>query len=505
MTEITYHKDYSDTVDTVQLVRDCIEGEPTIKRKTTTYLKHPNPFDQKSTEQKARYEKYIDGAEFDGIPAMTEKSMLGLMTGGEANIELPEKITYLQQNADGDGMPLMGLAETIYKNLLEVKFHLLVAEFQGLADLEIDKLSIADLKTINPRASIKQYTRESLVDWQFSRLNSVMQLSMVLLLEQGSIRSPGELIKSDYTSYLMLALDENGDYFQRRFVKDADGNFEKQNDHYPVVGGTNLKWLPVEIVADEEMPSNFGVPKGMGFLYPICSKALSAYRISADYKETLATMQPTLFGSGWKDGDAELFERLNGRKFIAFGANVSNSLPDGVTVDVVSLAGKDEAFTTYLENNRSQSRTLGGKIDNENSGIETATKSGIDNRNDMAAMLMIVKNTEAALKRVMSYCAMYEGLWGQDDVETNLDQIILDLPVEFAKSIMSAEEVNSTISAHASNLISRDEAIRKLVAGGFTISDSETIMDELDNQSIDPAALPIGNQVVQENQNNTQQ
>lgn len=491
MTEsvITFHKDYSDTIEYVEMVRDCIEGEPAIKRKGSVYLKHPNHFDKTSTEQDKRYQLYIDGAEFDGNCQTTEQDMLGLMTGGEANIDLPEKISYLEQNADGDGMPLMGVVEMCYKNSLEVKFHVLLAEYSGLADVDIDQVTMADVKRLKPRASIREYNRESLVDWAFQRIDGKMQISMLLLRECGTRYKPGSLVKEDFTSYLMLALDENGDYFQRRYNHE-NSTFTPGNDHYPSVGGKNLKWIPAEIIADEETPAGRGVPRGLGLLYKICAKDLYSYRVSADYKEALRLMQPTVFGSGWKEGDDELFEKLNGRKYVAFGAGVYNAMPDGVENEVISLATKDEAFLSYFEQNTKKSRALGATTGDDDKPQQTATEAGINNRKSMAAMSMIVRNTEAGIRRIVSYCAMYEGLWDQDAVEENLDQIVISLPMEFAKQSMTEQEVSAVVNVRNSGLSSKAESMRKLEAGGFYVEDIETILDEIDNEAPPPIKLP---------------
>src|SRR5690606_14268000 len=120
--------EYNLTYPDVRLVRDCIEGEPAIKREGTLYLKHPNSIDQTSPGQLSRYKAYIDGAEFDEIPGTTLSSMLGQMSEGNIELELPDRLAQLENDIDGDGMPLSGAVEILYSNLLQVKFHILLAE-----------------------------------------------------------------------------------------------------------------------------------------------------------------------------------------------------------------------------------------------------------------------------------------------------------------------------------------------------------------------------------------
>lgn len=477
------HKDYVFAQPYVKLVRDCIEGEPKVKSEMTTYLKHPNMLDQTSESQKNRYRAYIDGAEFDGFPAETETSMLGQMLSGDISVDLGG-LDYLIEDSDGDGTSLTGAIEITFKNLLEVKFHVLLAEFQGLTGLDTADVTIEDVKRLNPRATIKHYSRESLIDWEFQRINGVMQLSLCVFVEEATERD-ADLTTACIKSYLVCALDENGDYYQQKYVESVNGTektiIEDGEPLYPLVSNKKLKWIPVEIVIDEETPSG-KLPTGLGYLYPICSLALARYRVSADYKESLRFMQPTLFTSGWKSGDHELFKEINKRDYIAFGIGVSNNMPEGVTADVIGLGVEVEPYEKYFDHNEAKTRALGGKVDTgSGEKVITATQSAIDHARNSAAMTKIVRNTEAAFKRVIAYCAMFHGLVAADSVETYINQITLDLPLDFGVK-MTPEEVLATISAVQSSIISKEEGLRKLTQGGFTVGSADDIITELENQ-----------------------
>ena len=483
--------DYLLMQDAIKTVRDCVEGEPAIKRGKTTYLKHPNMIDSTSPQQVARYAAYLDGAEFDEYPATTLASMLGQMSEGEIQVELPDRLAKLEQDIDGDGMPLSGAVEIIYSNVLQVKFHILLAEFKGLANVDIESVSIADVNEQNPRAVVKMYNRESLIDWEYRRVNGRQQLTLMVLVEE-SIERTDNFTRIPVKSYLICALDDEGNYYQQKYVESGKTiNKDGERVYIRDPSGNFLKWIPAEIIIDEEWPAGT-LPRRPGFLYPTCQMALYRYRMSADYKEALRFMQPTTFTKGWTEGDKELFEDLNKRDYIAFGAGVSNNLPNQVEVEIKGLGVESEPYERYFDNNEKRSRAVGAIINDPSQGADvTATKSVIDNKNSTAVMNMIVKNTESSLKRVILYCGMFEGLWPQENIEASLDQITLTLPREFVSVTMSSDEVNSIVAAYNSRLISKAEAIRKFVAGGFTIGDAEQIMDELDTEA---GAMPIANQ-----------
>lgn len=487
---ITNNPDYDLMAPELKSVRDCIEGSPAVKRGRQVYLKHPNMIDQTSAQQLARYSAYLDGAEFDEYPATTLASMLGQMAEGEIEIDLPDALDQLGQDIDGDGMSLAGAVEIIYSNLLQVKFHILLAEYKGLANVDIDSASLADAKEQNPRPVVKMYNRESLIDWEFRRINGRQQLSLMVLVEE-AVERKDVFTKTNVKSFLVVALDDEGYYYQQKYIRNSD-SVTKDGEPIYITDpkGQRLKWLPVEIVIDQEWPAG-SLPRRPGFLYPTCQMALYRYRMSADYKEALRYIQPTTFTSGWSDGDYDLFKTLNGRDYIAFGAGVSNNLPNQVTVDIKGLGVEAEPFERYFDSNDKRSRAVGAIINDPEGGADvTATKSVIDNKNSTSVMTMIVKNTEAALRRMMLYCGMFEGLWSQDDIEKNIDKIKLKLPREFMAVTMSEEEIRSIRDLYLDRLISRGEVQRKLVAGGFTIGTIAEILDELDTEA---GTVPLAN------------
>lgn len=494
--EFSNHADYDLMQPTVKLVRDCVEGEPRVKYERFKYLKHPNMLDTTSLAERRRYEAYIQGAEFDGFPGETEGAMLGKMTEGEMVFDLPDRIDYLIDNADGDGLSLAGLTEILYKNLLEVKYHVLLAEYSSLASLEIEQVSIADLQELKPRASIKSYNRESLVNWAFRRINGVMQLSLMVLLEESTDTDPNNMVATTKKSKLVLALDADGNYFQQKYSQTDNGGMTQDGEpYYPKVNKLPLKWIPAQIVIDEKTPAG-KLPRGLGYLYPICSASLARYGVSADYKEALHFFGPTLFTAGWKEGDFDQFKLMNGgREYMAFGIGVSNNLPESVTAEIVSSGVQLEPFERYFEINERKQRALGAKInDGTVSPEKTATEASIDNSNNTAVFQKIVNNVESALIQIISYCAMYEGLCSPEDVEKYQENIVVALPREFGAAKLSAEEQTSIRDNVAAGLISKDEAIRQLVAGGRSLVDAETLLKEIEQQG----PLPVeGAQEVQ--------
>lgn len=460
-TSTSQHPDYAETVTALKTVRDCVQGSWKIKRETYRYLPHPSQVETNSEEQRVRYLMYLQGAEFDAYPALSLRAWLGKMRIGNGTAELPDRISYLVQNADGDGTPLLSAIESAANNVFQTKYHVLVADYQGLSDVELTELSLADAQALNPRATIKQYTRESLVDWDYRRINGVMQLAYLKLREVGYDFNPETNTREEIEAFLILALDADGNYYQQKEVKGVEGERD-----YVTVNSSPLTWIPAEIVADEELPIG-SLPQGMGMLYPICEKSLAMYINSADYSEARKTLVATLMTMGWKEGDLELFKQINGRDFVQLGGRCANNLPEGVSFDVLDSSPSMMGFTDYEDRTIRKVRQLGGAAKDAAEATRTATEADIDATEQNAMLETLASQLEYAWKRVISYCGMFEGLWQPDQVESSLEQINLELPRDFATPKMSVEEVKVLLDAKTEGLYTTEQVITLLEQGGW--------------------------------------
>ena len=487
---ITPNQQYSEAKDSLQAVRDCIAGEPTIKGKSTTYLKNPDSVDQTSEQSKNRYKKYLENAEFDGFPSNTEIEMIGRMKPSDSDFELPEKLSYLEGNSDGSGLPLEGMVEIFYRNLLEAKYHIGLAEMDSLAGVDTELLTVSDLQEMNQQATIKMYTRESLIDWDFRYVDGALRLSLMILKEVEQVRdtdlstSP-TFSQSEVETYLVLGLDVNGEYFQRKFITGDDGKLGESEVIYPEANGQRLRFIPAEIIADEELQAGI-VPQGLGYLYPICSAALSRYRVSADYKESLRFMQPTTFTKGWTAQDKDLFKNLNGREYIAFGVGVANNLPNNVEVSIEGLGVQSEPYEKYMADNEKKAQALGASFNTEPASNVSATEAGINDAKETAAMSSIVSGVELGLTKLVSYCGLFMGVYTVEDLDGTQEDIEINLYDDFGRARLTPDEVRAVNETYTIGLLTKDEAIKKLSQGGFTVSEAEALIDEVDESGAPP-------------------
>lgn len=480
---INYHPTYQLMLPHLKAVHDAVRGSVFVKEKRETYLPHPNGIEPTSKEQVERYNKYIAGAEFDSIPEQTLRTWLGKLKVEDTTSEMPERLTYLMNNADGDGLSLLGMVTNAAQNILAYKWHVLVADYKGLSSLDLEQVSAADIEQANPRATIKQYDRLNAVDWHFDRINGAMQLTFIMLREVGSNFNRQALTRSTIESFLILAIDDEGNYYQQKIVKNADAGYLVGEQTYPMVGGSLMRYLPVEVVADSEFVSG-AMPESLGMLAPVVDKSLQRYRTSADYKEFLRQLVPTTHVTGLTTSDWDNFKQANGRDYIALGGvNVwpNGSGGQGATVNLVGAdANNMSGFLTFFEKNEKEIRALGGVFPSDDKKQRTATEVISEAEDDTARFGPMVSAMEQAIKRCIAYCGVFEGIYQADSLEAALDDIVFEMPRNFAVSKLTVEEVTTYLNLRMAGLLPLDEFIKILDVGGWTISKADELMLAMD-------------------------
>jgi len=483
-TSIINNQDYTDMQGAIKALRAAVLGSHFVKAMGYELLPHPSSVDKTSDTAIQRYYEYLCGAEFDEIAGQTLKSWLGRMKFNETDFtEFPDRISYLVENSDNDGTSLTGLIEQTASNVMQVGWHVLVAEYLN-APVAGENLSQSAAKARNIRAAIKSYNRESVIDWDFKRINGVLQLSYLKMVECRNELNVKSGAREDVTEYLVLALDDDGAYYWQKFDND-NLTQESAPMNYVTVGGKALKWLPVHIVSDSELQPG-KMPKQLGMISPIATACLDRYRVSADYKETIKNICPTSYTAGWTDQGWDQFQTMNqGRDYIAFGARAMNNLPMGVTMDTLNPSITLEGFERYFDANKSKIMAYGGVWPSENGqSTKTATQSENESSEVTSRLVTLADNLENAFRRMCLYCLMFEGAISQDNIEDNLDMIEINLPSDFARSKLTSQEQKETRDNMLSGIYGRAEAVRILVRGGVTVSDVDTILAEDDGGSL---------------------
>lgn len=471
----------------IEKIRTVLKGASFVKKKGQILLPSPNEVDKSSNQALAQYRKYKAGAEFDEYTKQTQTSMIGKLNLDDFTPELDSAVDYLIDDADGDGLSLKGLTESLAKNALAVKWHVAAVDYRGLQSVTLESASVEDAERENPRAVIKQYPRESVVRAHFSTINGVKQLTFIMFLECGIKFNPETYTETTIKSYLILALDENGEYYQRKIVCGDNDEVESEgNRDYPLVGEQRLKFIPLEFASDCEIESE--LPCELGFLSPIADMCLHRYNVSADYKEALRKFVPTTDVFGMDDQDVESFTKINGRAYRATGQ--VNLWPSAdIRIETTSTDGSLESFETYDEKSKQKIRSIGGVIPEYSQGDTSATEAMINASEQNAVLNPLVSGIESAVKNLIAYCAMFEGAVSPELVSRYAsDNVTFDMPRDFAKVAPDTEAGRFVLEMVNSRIMTKEQALKKLIALGWHEGEFETLFNEI--ELIEPEITP---------------
>lgn len=454
------------------LVRDCVEGESAIKNsdQVKLYLPDPRYVDKRNvklTEQaRVEYDAYLQCADYDNFPESTLSSWVGLMDIDKAEFELPSSVEHLEENADGDGLSLREMMELSASELFQMKFQGLLVEYGSeFGEFPEEEITKQQAQALGLRSSIKTYPRESIVDWDYGLVDGVKKLRYVKLKEEVTDTDFDKLTQQQYTNYLVCALDDEGYYYQKKFYKvsgigdGAESGIESEMI-YPTANGQMLKSLPFILMFDQQIPAGT-IPRQMGALYPICRKAISMFRTSADLNGALKIVGvPTVFTNGWKRGDIDVFKEVNdGRSNISFGTRTSNNLPNDVSVDVVQMNGTNQPLFEQMDRLQKRAKSLGAKIDdNQGEGDKTATEVRAENAKETALLVNVANSIQEGYEKAIMHAARFEG-------DEN-PEFTITLNKDFTSTKMSEEERKILNQEFLSGVYTVEQYQYLLQAGG---------------------------------------
>ena len=423
----THHGDYDNTISAVYVVRDTIEGSNRIKEGPRSLEYLPNPYDCNergdNTKATSRYNIYKSRAEFDNFPGKTLSGYMGAINAIPPAIdELPSEVEYLLENSDGNSTPLTESIEITQSNLLQVKFHGLMSDYNGLSETDT-AITRAQAKSMGLMSTIKHYPRESIVDWEFGPANGKIQLTYVKLSEASSVISEDTYKRTEKENQLILALDKDGFYYQRQVTKDEKGDEVISSPLYPENRGGKMDIIPFCFVIDQKSES-FSIPRGLGIIYPISLKAVSRYQVNADLKESLHEgAQPTSYSTGWTEGKWKLYKKMTGRDTLALGVRAHNPLPEGSSFDFAQWNANDNGLFKYMEENQKEAKALGARFDTSDARDEAVGVAEIRSAEEQSSFVNIQTSVEGAYKKVVTWCYWFMSAGTADpEIKINLNK-----------------------------------------------------------------------------------
>jgi len=420
-----------------QLASDAFSGESAIKGGAETYLPMPSGF-QGTGDPKRAYETYKERARFPEIFAPSVSAMVGVVHGQKIQIDMPDGMAFLWENATGgsQGLPLEAFHRRITRNLL-------VSGRYGV---------LADAPEGGGDPFLAGYAGGAVINWD----EDFFVLDETHMAREGFNWSRVE-------RYRVLDL-EKGRYVQRIY---EGAKLDLVSEAFGArMGGQPLDEVPFvvanarDVVPDIETPPLIGVARA----------ALAIYQLNADYRHQL-------YMSG-----QETLVAINGEAPDYVGAGVVHQMSGGdqkapdLKYVAPSCSGI-EAHKDAMQEQREAAVMAGARMLEQSEQVqESGEARKLRFASETANLMSVAVTSCAVLERALRNVAGMMGL--------NADDVVVTPPSDLMDHTMEPDKAEALVRIWQNGAISYDTLYENLQRGGIASAERDA---DAELSSIDDA------------------
>lgn len=476
-------QEYIDNLPLWEKVRDCVAGSANVKKRTETYLPQPSPSDKNPV----RYSAYLLRANFFNATARTLEGLIGAVWRKPGELKLPSKLKYMEKDADGSGCSIEQCAKQTLSDVIQIGRAGLLVDFP-LVDGEIP-VTVLDEESLNLRASIIQYKAENIINWREIRSGAETILQFVVLKESQQQQKSDSIFETEsVTVYRVLALDEQGNYYQEEYIASIAGESgksaglkQKTERSYPkFADGSSIKRIPFIFIGSKDLKPT--VDKSP--LLDIAEINLSHYRNSADFEEmTFMIGQPTLVITGltpnWIDQQWK-------NQPVKVGARSSIELPQGANA-VFAQISESQIGKVAMDQKEQQMIAIGARLIWANpAGVEAAETIALRHSGEAGILANITDNVEEGYRSALMISALFMG--------ANPEEVVFELNKDFFAKQMTPDEARAWSEMWQKGVFSLSD-LRLLLRKGELISEEKTdeqIDEEINSENTNFPSIDDG-------------
>lgn len=456
----SHHPDYEEMSSQWSRARHAIAGQDEIHEAGEKYL--PRLKDQTDTD----YNAYKLRASYFNATGRTVDGLVGMVFRKAPVIALPDGLDGIAMDIDMAGTDLAGFAQNIVREVVSVGRIGVLIEFPQVEERPTTQ---AQASAMNLRPYATTYKAESIFNWRYSRINNVMQLSLVELYEDYIKEDDGFSQKTD-KQIRALILSDTG-YFQQVYRKNDKGDWIPfDGPIIPLLKGRPLRFIPFYAFGAGENTLNEQVPP----LLDLVDLNLAHYRVTADYEHgTHFTGLPMLFIAG---------VTLKENEKVSVGSQVAlvtdNSDADGKFIE---FSGQGlGALEKNLDRKEAQMASIGARmLAPEKSGVEAADTIIMRHSGETSVLAAIAKLASQQLTRMMTFIGEWAGVGGEVSIELNTD---------YLPAAMTAQDLTALIQSWQAGAISSETLFLNLQRGEI-INEKVSFDDEQERIAANPASL----------------
>ena len=433
------HKSYVDNANKWKRATDASKGQDDVHAAGISYL--PMLSEQTTDD----YDAYKLRATYFGATGRTIDGLVGMVSRKDPQIE-QTGIDNLIADVDLNGNTLNALSQTILREVITVSRYGLLVEYPQVTDAPKTQ---ADQQKSNLRPYVSKYPTASIINWKMSRINNVMQYTLIVLSEKVPEDDADEYDPEMIDQIRELRLDD-GVYTQNIWQLDKK-EWVIKDTITPQMKNNSLDFIPFyPFGSDENSLEITDAP-----ILPLADLNLAHYRVTADYEHGCHfTGLPMLFFKGINDEDSE------GNKVKVYIGSQTAVMAPNIEADgkYIEFTGQGlGALEKNLESKEKQMAAIGARmLEQQKNGVEAAETTKIRNNGENSVLASIAKLTSAQLSKMLTFMAQWAGVKGD---------VIVSLNTDYMPTTMSPQELTALLATVQAGKISLETFFKKLQKG----------------------------------------
>ena len=449
------HPEYAQLAPLWRIARDVIDGEYTVKARSTDYLPMLAGMDQWD------YRDYLMNARFYNATGRTVQGLLGSAFRVPPVVEVPPAMERWLPDITLSGISL----ETLLKKDVEDKLQTGRYGFR------------ADYSEEQGRPYLAYYGAENITFWHESIIDGHRVLDQVRLREWETLPGEDEFEWEEREVYHVLDL-VNGQCRVRKFRKvDQTNTWSIELMPPPTRQGIPLNFIPFVFDGVSDTTPSCEKPP----LLDLVAVNLGHYRLTADYYDAIRfTSKPQAVISGMAKQEDEL--RIGSR-------NAWFLPPPEARAYYLEYGGAGiGSIRQALTDDESREARLGAAVLEEpKEGVESAETSRI-NQSGKTSMLASITGTTGHAATI----ALRMASWWAGFSQTLDDQTVnVTMNQDFIESRMTPQDLLALVTAWQQRGISRQTLTYNVKRGGL-LPDNVTEDDEIELIESEAPPMPTG-------------
>ena len=465
------------------MVEDAVAGSRRVKAAGEKYLPKPVASMDKAQNDEL-YEKYVERACFYPVVGKSLHGMSGEVYAKEPTQEIPDLLSPLVENIDGNGVSFKQQVKSTLGAVLKHGRGGLLADFPALDPDQI--VTQADIESGKIRPRILRYRANQIINWGHAVIGGESLLSLLVLVESTEDNTGDEFEADKKLRWRVYRLrTETTDAGQARLAatvevwevdtdlteanKDGTSEYKIIEDERRILQANQepFPFIPFQFIGSVDNDATVDPAP----LLDIASLNIAHYRNSADAEHTsYYAGQPTPVFTGltqeWVD------DNMKGGVF--FGSSHALPLPVGASAQLLQ-ASPNTLPEAGMERKEAQMRALGARLIEAGGVQRTAFEAGVDKAGEVSVLANVAGNVSAAYRAAFYNASLFISPVERDAVE-------FELNTQYDFGGMTVQEV---VDSWMKGLVSKPEARDNLRRKGANLGEDSLAEEQIRADGVD--------------------